>query len=48
MSRETQSFRRELGLGKIKIPRSADHEQNWQPYPADVYSAMNNDYTYIQ
>ena len=26
---------------------SADHEQNWQPYPVDPYSAICDDHTYI-
>ena len=25
-------------------PRSADHEQDWQPYPIDPYSAKNADH----
>ena len=25
--------------------RSADHEQDWQPYPVDPYSAMCDDHT---
>ena len=29
-----------MGTGKynINFPCSADHEQNWQPYPVDPYS----------
>ena len=30
-----QIFRRERGQGNIRFPCSADHEQDWQPYPAD-------------
>ena len=30
--------RRERGQGNINFPRSADHEQDWQPYPFDLYS----------
>ena len=26
---------------------SADHEQDWQPYPVDPYSAICDDHTYI-
>ena len=26
---------------------SADHEQGWQPYPVDRYSAICDDHTYI-
>ena len=28
-------------------PCSADHEQGWQPYPVDPYSAICDDHTYI-
>ena len=28
----------ERGQGDIIFPRSADHEQDWQPYPFDLYS----------
>ena len=30
--------RRERGHGNIIFTCSADHEQDWQPYPADPYS----------
>ena len=34
-----QILRREHGgQGKRHFPCSADHEQNWQPYPVDSYS----------
>ena len=33
-----QIFRRELGQRNIHLPYSADHEQDWQPYPVDPYS----------
>ena len=29
----------ERGQGNINFPCSADHEQDWQPYPVDPYSA---------
>ena len=29
---------RERGQGNIHFPCSADHEQDWQPYPVDPYS----------
>ena len=29
------------------FPCSADHEKDWQPYPADPYSAICDDHTYI-
>ena len=31
----------------INFPCSADHEQDWQPYPVDPYSAICGDHTYI-
>ena len=34
-----QILRRERGQGNIHFPLSADHEQDWQPYPVDPYSA---------
>ena len=36
LSRE-QILRRERGQGHIYFPCSADHEQDWQPYPVDSY-----------
>ena len=32
-----QILRRERGQGKMHFPCSADHEQDWQPYPVDPY-----------
>ena len=32
------NFRRERGQGNINFPCSADHVQDWQPYPVDPYS----------
>ena len=29
--------RRERGQGNTNFPYSADHEQDWQPYPVDPY-----------
>ena len=29
------------------FPCSADHEQDWQPYPVDPYSDESTDNTYI-
>ncbi|CAM9503056.1 unnamed protein product, partial [Ascophyllum nodosum] len=29
------------------FPCSADHEQDWQPYPVNPYSAICDDHTYI-
>ena len=42
-----QIFRRERGQGNINFPCSADHEQDWQPYPVDPHFAINDDHTYI-
>ena len=30
-----QILRRDRGQGNIHFPCSADHEQDWQPYPVD-------------
>ena len=38
--------RRKRGQGNIHFPCSADHEQDWQPYPVDPYSAICGDHTY--
>ena len=35
-----QILRRARGQGNIHFPCSADHEQDWQPYPGDPYSAI--------
>ena len=35
------------GQGNIHFPCSADHEQDWQPYPVDPYSAICDDHTCI-
>ena len=42
-----QILRHARGQGKIHFPCSADHEQDWQPYPVDPYSAICDDHTYI-
>ena len=42
-----QILRDARGQGNIHFPCSADHEQGWQPYPVDPYSAICNDHTYI-
>ena len=36
---QDQILRRERGQGNIHFSCSADHEQDWQPYPVDPYSA---------
>ena len=33
------------GQGNINFPCSADHEQDWQPYPVDPYSCYVCDFT---
>ena len=35
-----QILRRERGQGNVHFPCSTDHEQDWQPYPVDLYSAI--------
>ena len=42
-----QILRHTRGQGNIHFPCSADHEQDWQPYPVDPYSAICDDHTYI-
>ena len=42
-----QILRHVQGQGNIHFPCSADHEQDWQPYPVDPYSAICDDHTYI-
>ena len=37
-----QILRRERGQGNVIFPCSADHEQDWKPYPVDPYSCYNN------
>ena len=39
-----QVLRRERGQGNINFPCSDDHEQDWQPYPVDPYSAKRDDH----
>ena len=39
-----QFLRRVRGQGNIHFLCSADHEQDWQPYPVDLYSAMCDDH----
>ena len=41
-----QILRHARGQGNISFPCSADHEQDWQPYPVDPYSAICDDHTY--
>ena len=39
---------RQRGQGNIHFPCSADHEQDWQPYPVDPYFCYMCDHTYIR
>ena len=41
-----QIITRERGQGNNHFPCLADHEQDWQPYPVDLYSAKCADYTF--
>ena len=40
-----QIFRRERGQGNIHFSCSADHVQDWQPYPVDPYFCYMCDHT---
>ena len=40
-----QIIRHARGQGNIHFPCSADHEQDWQPYPVDPFSAICDDHT---
>ena len=42
-----QILRHARGQGNIHFPCSADHEQDWQPYPVDPYFVICDDHTYI-
>ena len=42
-----QILRDARGQGNVHFLCSADHEQDWQPYPVDPYSAICDDHTYI-
>ena len=39
-------LRRKPGQGNMYFPYSADHEQDWQPCPVDLYSTICDDQTY--
>ena len=41
VGRDCQIHRRERGQGNIHFPCSADHEQDWQPYPVDPFLKKN-------
>ena len=40
-------LRRKRGQGNAYFPCSADDEQDWQPYPVDLYSVICDDRIYI-
>ena len=40
-----QIFRRERGQENIHFFCSADNEQDWQPYPFDMYLAIRGGHT---
>ena len=42
-----QILRHERGQGNIHFPCSADHEQDWQPYPVDPYSILLSLYVMV-
>ena len=42
-----QILRHVRGQGNIYFLCSADHDQDWQSYPVDPYSAICDDHTYI-
>ena len=42
-----QIFRHARRQGNVHFPCSADHEQDWQPYQVDPYSAICDDHAYI-
>ena len=42
-----QILRRKRGQENVYFPYSADHEQDWQLYPVDPYSATCDDDTNI-
>ena len=42
-----QIRRHPRGQGNSHFPCAADHEQDWQLYPVDPYSAICDDHTYI-
>ena len=42
-----QILRHVWGQEIIHFSCSAHHEQDWQPYPVDPYSAICDDHTYI-
>ena len=35
-------FQALTGTGKYVVPFSADHKEDWQSYPVDLYSALSD------
>ena len=46
-SRETKLLGANRNRGNIQIPWSADHEQDWEPYPVDPNCAICDGHAYI-
>ena len=44
---QDQILRHARGQGNVHFPCSADHEQDWQPYPVDPYYAICDYHIYI-
>ena len=42
-----QILRHARGQGNVHFLCSADHEQDWQPYPVDPYPAICDEHTHI-
>ena len=42
----TEKFNGDRGIFIFPV-HSADHEQDWRPYPVDPYSAIRDDHTYL-
>ena len=42
-----QNLRREREQGNVYFLCSAEHEQDWQPYPVNLSLAVCDDHTYI-
>ena len=46
LSGETKFSGANVDREEIIVPFLSNHEQDWQPYPVDPYSAENAAYTY--
>ena len=47
VSRDQIILRRERGQVNVHFPCSADHQQDWQPYPVDPYSSICDGHIFI-